>query len=158
MAEQIYNANIHPQLLLKLAEKGLPYHAFIAETKIAVSTWYQWIDLHPEFKSAYDSVDHIAYMYWLNLAMRHAENSAYDLSIVKLMLTTRFRKFTQGVKLAKFKDLKTALEQHQMLLRAATNEEITPLDAKALVYIVEAGVRLKDIREQNERLAALEAK
>lgn len=59
-----YNKEKHVALLYDLFTKGKPVSAFCAEANIAKCTFFEWKNIHPEFKEAYDRAINFAETYW----------------------------------------------------------------------------------------------
>ena len=59
-----YDKEKHTSLLYELFAKGKPISAFCAEANIAKSTFFEWKNIHPEFKEAYDRAINFAETYW----------------------------------------------------------------------------------------------
>lgn len=151
-----YRPDYHPAELLRLAKLGKSKNTFIAEQLISTELYYNWARNHKEFGEIDAVVDLHAFEWWTNYAMEKAEQDDFDPTIIKIMFKGRFRKFTEGVRISSLCKLKSALAQQRLLLKAATNEEVTPKDAKLIADIVQIGVNIEKVDGFDARLTAME--
>lgn len=154
--KKIYDPKVHPKLLLELLSNGKHLVSFIRAVEVTKDTVMAWIEKYPEFEEAYKLGESYAYDWWLDLGMINADNEAWDNTVWKYTMNTRFRQFTQGVYIKGFKALKNAKEQHRVLLNAATSSEVTPKEANQLCDLVEAGQRIETNSDLMTRIEALE--
>ena len=151
-----YDKIYHPKLLLDLLSAGKHYVSFIREVMVTRDTFMAWVDKYPEFEEAFRIGESMAYDWWLDLGMINAENEAWDNTVWKYTMNTRFRPFTQGIYIKGFKALKNAKQQHKVLLDAATSAQVTAREANQLCDLVEAGQRIETNSDLMTRIEALE--
>lgn len=152
----IYDPATTPDELVKVMREGKTYFHFINQIGVVQDTFHKWVDKYPEFAAAYELGEALAYEWWLNLGLQQCDNPAWDNTVWKHTMNTRFRQFTGGVHLRGFKALTKALDQHKYILNASADQKILAKEARYFTDLIEAGERIRKSSEDEERLARIE--
>lgn len=151
-----YKPDTHPKLYTSLMADGKTVYHFLNAVGITKDTFYVWVDKYPELEEAYEQGEALAYNWWLRYGLDNSENKDWDNTVWKHTMNTRFRVFTQGIHLKSFNQIERALDQHKYLMKATADQKVLPKDSKMMSDLIEAGERIKQFSDQEERLAALE--
>ena len=122
-----YDKEKHVALLYDLFTKGKPVSAFCAEANIAKCTFFEWKNIHPEFKEAYDRAINFAETYWHEMPSNEPE---FNYPYWSINMRNRF-----GFGKSKFKlsDKKKAAEMMQAAKEHLDEDNITINDYTAIV-------------------------
>jgi len=116
-----YDATAHTPLLLKMLSQGNSRAMFCAEVKIAVKTFYNWLEMHPEFSDAYEVGTQMSQAYWERLAAKNIGTPNFNYSIWAAIMRDRFN-YSEHKKI-KFKGLDTVKTAAARCL-----SEVSPFD------------------------------
>ena len=151
-----YDPEKTPEELLKIMREGKTIYHFINQKEIVRDTFFKWVDTYPEFAAAYEAGEGLAYQWWLELGLMQCDNEAWDNTVWKHTMNTRFRQFTGGVHLRGFNALTKALDQHKYIMTASADQKILAKEARYFTDLIEAGERIRKSSEDEERLARIE--
>ena len=152
-----YDPKETPEALLKVMKEGKTIYHFINHFGIVRDTFFKWVETYPEFSDAYEAGEGLAYEWWLELGLMQCDNEAWDNTVWKHTMNTRFRKFTGGVHLRGFNALTKALDQHKYIVRAAADQQILAKEGRYFTDLIESGERIRKGLEDEERLSRIEA-
>lgn len=122
-----YDKEKHTSLLYDLFTKGKPISAFCAEANIAQCTFFEWKNIHPEFKEAYDRAINFAETYWHEMP---ANDPNFNFPYWAINMRNRFGFGKSRFKLA---DKKKATEMMQAAKEHLDEDKITVHDYVAIV-------------------------
>lgn len=122
-----YDAEKHVALLYDLLTKGKAISAFCAEANIAQSTFFEWKNIYPEFKEAYDRAINFAETYWHEMP---ANDPNFNFPYWAINMRNRFGFGKSRFKLA---DKKKATEMMQAAKEHLDEDKITVHDYIAIV-------------------------
>ena len=155
-----YDEGYHTPLLLKMLSKGESRAMYCAEAKIAVRTFYDWLDMHPEFSDAYEVGTQMSQAYWERLAAKNIGVPNFNYSIWAAVMRDRFN-HSEYRKL-KFKGIdivKTAAERFGIVLTEISKGNLTGQEAVQISNVIANGVKIdentelrKEVEEIKERL------
>ena len=122
-----YDAEKHIGLLYDIFTKGKAISAFCSEAAIAQCTFFEWKNIHPEFKEAYDIAINFAETYWHEMPSNEPE---FNYPYWSINMRNRF-----GFGKSKFKlsDKKKAAEMMQAAKEHLDEDNITINDYTAIV-------------------------
>lgn len=80
----------YPKLLIDLMSKGKTAVAFCAEVMVSKQTFYDWVDVNPEFKSAYELGTALAEQHWVELGEANVDNPDFNYNAYAFQMGSRF--------------------------------------------------------------------
>lgn len=147
----------HPELLISIFKDKGDIADFCCKLMITRTTFYEWIDVHPEFAEAYKVAKEFTNQ-WLTHAGIYGMSMGKDFNATVWSMLMRNRcDFTEHRKIPiDLTQCKTSDEEMKMVKRKMAKGELTASEAKAMADIVSIGAQVHEKTEVEQRLAAIE--
>jgi hypothetical protein len=86
---QIYKDD-YPERLINILKQGNTLVAFCAEVMVSKKTLYDWLDIHPKFKEAYELGMALSEQYWIKMGEDNVDNPDFNYNHYAFQLGSRF--------------------------------------------------------------------
>ena len=152
----------HCKRLIELMTDGGTAVTLCAEIGVSKQTFYNWIDMYPEFKEAYDVALAACEEYWNRKGRENEDNSAFNQSLYAFNMAIRFGVTNKSrrvrTKIAAPKDkvvknAKTTLDRFNNLVHSFDGGEITPEELEKLAG---SFVKTLDMKEREDVMKRVE--
>lgn len=149
--------------LIELFAEGKDIAAFCSEIEIGRSTFFRWVDEHPEFQRAYEVAREVARIWWENLPTDYAgyvevnDGAKFNTKLWMTIMKNRFEMTDQRkLTLPKLKNCKSFNEQIQCLANYAADGSLTSGEAQQLSGLILAAVKVDEHTELKSKVEKLE--
>lgn len=145
----------YPKLLVELLAKGKTAVAFCAEVMVSKQTFYDWVDTHKEFKSAYELGTALAEQYWIELGEANVDNPDFNYNAYAFQMGSRFGiGKTRKSKAKKVSPKGTLIKNPKNLLDRFNNAILDYPDGEIsheeLEKLASSFMKMADIKEKEE--------
>lgn len=164
LGSKTYDSNFHPVQLLNIMGEGLGRATFCAKNRIASQTFANWRAAHPEFDAAYEVGKELSEAWHEEIARKYliVESTQecqikFNTTLWSMIMRNRHGMAEhREVCLPKLKNAKTFQGQYRAILASLAEGELTTKEASNLTQVIEAGIKIKESTELENRLNALE--
>lgn len=159
-----YDADFHPQDLIRLATLGKSVAHCCANWGICRKTFYNWAKCNPEFLHSYARAREIINAFWIDKAedgvTETGNESGYtktNQNVLKMLWgANQISSDDRAIIIPGFSDAATDVGKRNCVLDALGNGDITPGEADRFLAVLERGLKIGEATELLERLAKLE--
>ena len=144
-----YDADKHCQQVIDILKEGDPVAAFCAANNISRVTFYTWINVHEEFKEAYNIAVEHAEKWLTNIGKQGMKGEIPGFNAVAWSMLMRNRcKMAEHRTIAiDFASCKTSMEKVKLLDREISAGTLTTSEAKNFAEYIKA---CADVNEKTE--------
>jgi hypothetical protein len=140
-----YLAQTHIPMLLQIFEQGHHIAHFCKEAEISETTFFNWVDIYPEFKAAYRVAKDICKTHYEDIAIQGLTDSNFNTTLWTVLMRNKFG-YTDKRKikinnLAKSDDM---LEAFKTILAEIQSGKLTTDEANHLVGMLAVGVKISE--------------
>lgn len=158
-----YDPEVHIKILFEHFLQGRDIAAFCSDAEIGRSTFYTWIDGHPEFARAYEVAREAARIWWEsqideNNGLAEIDGVKFNTKLWTTIMKNRFEMTDQRkLTLPKLKNAKNFAEQIKILADYASDGNLTSSEASQLSGLILAAIKVEESTIVKEKIEKLEA-
>ena len=143
-------------MLIEYYSRGKSQARFCADLSIARSTFYNWVDNYPAFKTANFIATMKSEAYWIDMVEENIGNSDFNFNAAKFILSSRFGVTHNRKQRTKWLNTKDLVGSFNKLLLMYKADEVNPDELKDNIKVLLDLATLKEREELEERMSALE--
>jgi len=158
-----YDPDEHIPMLVEVFAGGHDIAAFTSQAEIARSTFFRWVDEHPEFTRAYEVAREASRIWWESQPIESGglvemDGVKFNTKLWQIIMKNRFELTDQRkLHLPKLKNAKNFNEQIKILSDYAADGSLTSSEANQLSGLILAAVKVEESTVLKAKLDKLEA-